>query len=236
MEDLGALTYANWLSAPETDETQLYLATVDVFERLNEIQIPTDFDRLDPPHAAQMITPALDWYATHACTDAKNAIISELETVLAHVAPHPNTFALRDFHAENLIWRPDQSGLAKIGLLDFQDAVAAQATYDVVSLLTDARRDVDDHAVMATKSAMMRALSQDKDEFDAEFAAVSIQRNLRILGIFARLAERDGKTRYLEFMPRVWRHIDDALNHPVMTTLRPLVQDAFLSPQEKYSR
>ena len=114
---------------------------------------------------------------------------------------------LRDYHAENLLWLPDRSGLAKVGLLDFQLAQMGQPGYDLVSLLQDARRDVSP----AIESQMMRHFvdgnGSDMQDFAPAYAALGAQRSLRILGIFAKLCLTSAKPHYLTLLPRVWHHL-----------------------------
>jgi aminoglycoside/choline kinase family phosphotransferase len=141
------------------------------------------------------------------------------------IAASPPVFVHRDYHAQNLIWMPQREGLARVGLIDFQDAVAGSRAYDLVSLLEDARRDVPPAiAEMATRHylAAMRAQGAPVDEtaFRHEMAVMAAQRNAKIVGIFARLYKRDGKARYLALLPRVWRHLERDLAHPSLAPLR----------------
>ena len=132
----------------------------------------------------------------------------------------PPVLGLRDFHAENLVWL----GAAPLGVLDFQDAVAVHPAYDLVSALQDARRDVDPALEQAQIARYVAASGQDEGRFRAAYALLGAQRNLRILGIFTRLAQRDGKTRYLAFMPRVWDALQRDLAHPALAPLARAMQ------------
>ena len=133
----------------------------------------------------------------------------------------PQTLVLRDFHVDNLMRLPQRPGIAACGLLDFQDAVIGPATYDIVSLLEDARRDL----ASGLKDAMMtRYLAAfpdwDRDAFSAACAVLAAQRNAKIVGIFTRLWKRDGKPVYLKHIPRVWRLLEQDLAHPALAPLR----------------
>ena len=138
--------------------------------------------------------------------------------------------SLRDFHAENLIWLPGGDGLRRVGLLDFQDAVAAHPAYDLVSLTQDARRDVPpelEHQLIA------RYLSRnplEQSRFSAVVALLGAQRALRIIGVFARLVLARGKTHYLGYMPRVWGYLDRNLEHPDLRDLAGAVRVAIPEP------
>ena len=171
-----------------------------------------------------------EWYFPHAL--GRSATADEItehralwQKVLAPVLASPRTFVHRDYHAQNLLWLPEREGAARTGLIDFQDAVAGSRAYDLVSLLEDARRDVDPAvAAMATAHYLDAMEAQgtklDREGFAAEMAAMAAQRNAKIVGIFARLFRRDGKPRYLALLPRVWGHLTRDLSHPSMAPLR----------------
>jgi aminoglycoside/choline kinase family phosphotransferase len=115
--------------------------------------------------------------------------------------------------------------VARVGLIDFQDAVAGSPAQDLMHLIEDARRDVSPEtstAAVHTYLDAMRASGKpvDEDAFRAEMATISGQRNARIAGIFARLCKRDGKPRYLAYLPRVWGHLNRDLEHPALANLK----------------
>ena len=126
----------------------------------------------------------------------------------------PPVFVHRDYHAQNLIWLPARPGLARVGLIDFQDAVAGSQAYDLISLVEDARRDVAPDLAEATTAhylagdARRRARRSTNAPIAAEMAVMAAQRNAKIVGIFARLYKRDGKPRYLGYLPRVWGYLE----------------------------
>ena len=116
-------------------------------------------------------------------------------------------------------------GAAPLGLLDYQDAVAAHPAYDLVSALQDARRDVDPATEQAQIARYLAATGLAEAPFRAAYALIGAQRALRILGVFARLAIRDGKPRYLDMMPRVWAAITRDLSHPALAPLAAALAD-----------
>jgi hypothetical protein len=207
---------AGWLDAHPEDEPQLYLAATDVLLHLSQSDPPAGLARLDPQTGATMLAPLWEWFAPTLDPDPITGAMAE---ALERRTRGPVTLALRDYHAENLIWRPDRSGLDRCGLLDFQDAILAHPAYDLASLLRDARRDVGAPTTERALDRMITGLHADPDAFRAAFAVLSVQRNLRILGIFARLARRDGKRGYLSLIPRVRAHIDRDLAHPACAAL-----------------
>ncbi len=123
-----------------------------------------------------------------------------------------SVFCHRDFHAENLIWLPDRVGAARVGLLDFQDAVRAHPAWDLSMLLHDARRDVAPEREAAVLARYLHARPElDRERFIADFHTLGAINIVRILGLFARLVVRDRKPRYRAFMPRLWRYLDRCL-------------------------
>lgn len=146
-----------------------------------------------------------------------NAVFPALETEAAGLA-------LRDYHAENLLWLPDRTGPARAGLIDYQDALFAHPAYDLVSLLEDARRDVAPELAQAMKAHFLKAVQiSDRDAFETAYAVLGAQRNAKILGIFVRLARRDGKPKYLDLLPRVARHFLTDISHPALSDVRTLI-------------
>jgi hypothetical protein len=168
----------------------------------------------------------LDWYMPrrfgHAVSDAERETFrAAWRAVLPLGWRVPAALALRDYHADNLIWLPergrshgDPNGIRRVGLLDFQDAVIAPLPYDIVSLLEDARRDVAPSLAAAMVERYLAASpGLDEAAFRAAYAVLGAQRNVRILGVFSRLFVRDGKARYLDYLPRVWGLVERDLAH-----------------------
>ncbi len=227
IEDLGDDLYARAIpsGAPEGD---LYGAAIDALIALRMAAPPAPknsfyemlaYDRT-AMEAEVMLVP--DWYWPHvmgeaASDDLKADYLAAWSGVLGQL-PAPSTMALRDFHAENLLWLPGRAGFRRAGVIDFQDALIGNPAYDLVSLLEDARRDVSPDLAeamirrYAAGAAMLGAF--DEAAFRRDYAILGAQRNAKILGIFARLIRRDGKPRYAEFLPRVEGHFRADLAHP----------------------
>jgi hypothetical protein len=143
---------------------------------------------------------------------------------LLPVVEGAQSWVLRDFHSPNLLWLPDRGGMARIGLLDFQDAVMGSPAYDLASLLQDARVDVPELMEISLLSRYTRARLTAQSGFDAPgfaraYATLAAQRASKILGIFARLEKRDGKPQYLRHLPRVWAYLQRSLAHPALAQL-----------------
>ena len=135
------------------------------------------------------------------------------------------TWVLRDYHSPNLLWLPHRQGMARVGLLDFQDALLGPPAYDLVSLLQDARVDVPEQLEMALLGGYVRARQASDPGFRAAeflelYATLGAQRATKILGIFARLDRRDGKPQYLRHLPRVYRYLSRSLAHSSLTALK----------------
>jgi N-acetylmuramate 1-kinase len=145
--------------------------------------------------------------------------------LLSKTSSAPRTWVLRDFHSPNLIWLDQRADIAKVGIIDFQDAVLGPHAYDLVSLLQDARIDVPEPLELALLPRYIKARRAADDSFDpaafAElYAIMSAQRNTRLLGTFARLNRRDGKPQYLRHQPRIWTYLNRSLAHPALARFR----------------
>jgi aminoglycoside/choline kinase family phosphotransferase len=122
------------------------------------------------------------------------------------------------------LWLADREDVARIGVLDFQDAVIGPAAYDVASIIQDARVNVPEAMEVALLSRYVRARLKDDAKFDTAgftrlYATLAAQRATKILGIFARLDRRDGKPQYLRHMPRLCNYLQRALKHPALSLL-----------------
>jgi tRNA threonylcarbamoyl adenosine modification protein YjeE len=170
----------------------------------------------------------LDWYLPKLearVSDAKRDSYRTLwRDALLPVTTGEQTWVLRDLHSPNLLWLPEREGTARVGLLDFQDAVMGPAAYDVASLLQDARVDVPEIMEIGLLSRYTRARRTADASFDAPvfaraYATLAAQRASKILGIFARLERRDHKPQYLRHLPRVWAYLQRSLAHPALAPL-----------------
>lgn len=236
LEDLGDALFARVCAAEPAAEPSLYAAAVDL---LADHAAPAPAPALAPYDAAVLEREALlslDWYLAGLTDPPSRALVAEfaglLGEALSPVAEDRSGLVMRDYHAENLIWLPERTGAARVGLLDYQDALAGHPAYDLVSLLEDARRDTD----AGLREAMIaryleRRPDQDAERFRAAYAALGAQRNLKIVGIFARLCLRDAKPRYLQLIPRVWTHLVGDLAHPGQAALRQFVERHLPPPE-----
>lgn len=228
LEDLGDDLFARLLKSG-IDECMLYEATIDFLLDLHRHSAPADLAPYDEDRLIDEAELFIDWYLPALTGRDTPANLRQafrfLWGILApevgmDTAPERRVLVLRDFHAENLIWLPKRSGPARLGLLDFQDAVAGHPAYDLVSLLEDARRDVDPDFAEAMLQRYIAGSGVDDANFRRMYAILGAQRNIRILGVFTRLWKRDGKPQYQAFMPRMWGLVERDLAHPALTDLR----------------
>lgn len=171
-----------------------------------------------------------EWYLpsiahSRAASGAQAALLALWKTALAQTVFGKSTWTLRDYHSPNLIWLAEREGLRRVGIIDFQDCVIGNPAYDVVSLLQDARVDVSDALELRLLSHYARKRREadadfSMEEFAAAYAVLGAQRATKILGIFARLDQRDGKPQYLAHLPRVERYLAKNLAHPAMAELK----------------
>lgn len=233
LEDLGDDLLARLIAADPAREAPLYAAVTDFLLDLHRHAPPAGLAPLDGPALGAMTGLAAEWYlpgigapASAAAGDL-HALIQEAYTRLDHEKP---VTALRDFHAENLIWLPARAGVAQLGLLDFQDAVAAHPAYDLVSALQDARRDVSPAVERAERRRYAQQKGLEQGRFEAIYALLGLQRSVRILGVFARLCMAMGKAHYVDLIPRTWRYIERNAAHPELAGIARVLGAAFPAP------
>lgn len=170
-----------------------------------------------------------EWYLPDRGTDPTEQLRAEFvlmwRKLLEKPAAAPKTWVLRDFHSPNLIWLEGREGIARVGIIDFQDTVLGPAAYDLMSLLHDARVDVPETFELAMLTRYIKARRAADETFDPAafselYAIMSVQRNTKLLGIFARLNRRDGKPQYLKHQPRIWTYLNRSLDHPALSGIR----------------
>jgi aminoglycoside/choline kinase family phosphotransferase len=234
LEDLGDALFADVL-ADGANEEQLYKAAVEVLAKIHANDAPAALSADKPLFAydqAALVAETdllAEWFLPLAlgrtATDDEMAQHRLLwRAALTGIGGGRRVFVHRDYHAQNLLWLPERTGIARVGLIDFQDAVAGSPAYDLISLTEDARRDVSPELAQIATAHYLAAMAAqgtpiDEAQFRHEMAVMAAQRNAKIVGIFARLAKRDGRVRYLAFLPRVWNYLERDLAHPALADL-----------------
>ena len=234
VEDFGDGLFARLLEREPAREGALYTAAVEFLAEFQNTPLPQGLTPLDGPALAGLTALLTDTYLPAfdvPVTDAARAIPGQVAALYEHlVGAGALTISLRDFHAENVFWLPDRAGSARLGLIDFQDAVAAHPLYDLVSLLQDARRDLAPGTEAACLALFARSTGQEIDRLRPIYALIGTQRALRILAVFARLIVAGGKARYAAFIPRVWGHLQANLDHPELAPLAATIRATVPAP------
>jgi aminoglycoside/choline kinase family phosphotransferase len=213
LEDLGTQTYLDCLERGE-DARPLYAAAADTLLRIQQASRPAVLPDYDHALLERELMLFPDWYLARElrrelAPAEREVLNAAFAALLANNLAQPRVFVHRDYHSRNLMKSEPAPGV-----LDFQDAVYGPITYDLVSLLRDAyvRREeeaVIDGAVRYWEKARKAGLPVRADfgEFYRDFEWMGAQRQLKVIGIFARLCHRDGKRRYLEDIPLVMEYL-----------------------------
>ena len=219
LEDLGDDLFSRVL-ADRRLEPRLYETAVDLLAALHQMPLDLALPRYDDAWLIREAALLVEWYAPELDAAAAAEYLAIWRELLPAARVGADGFVYVDYHADNLLWLPPRAGLARIGLLDFQDARLGPPAYDLVSLLEDARRDVEPELARALMQRYLNARPElDADAFRAAYALLGAQRNAKILGLFSRLARRDRKPRYLDLLPRVRAHLGRDLRHPLLAPL-----------------
>ena len=225
LEDFGDRTFTRLLDGG-ADPANLYALAVDVLIRLHGRAAPADVPRYTDDLLLEEAGHFTGWYLPAATgRPVPDAAVDEYLQIWRALLPDarrvPEALVLRDFHVDNLMSLEGRNGAAACGLLDFQDAVAGPVSYDFVSLVEDARRDVAQEVKAAMRERYLSAFpGLDAAAFDLSCAVLGAQRHCKVLGIFARLRDRDGKAGYFVHVPRLRRLLEAALVHPALDSLR----------------
>jgi aminoglycoside/choline kinase family phosphotransferase len=234
LEDLGDDLYARLIAAG-ADETPLYEAAIDLMVQLHAEAPPEvleadgsawpllSYDSLALKTGCDLF---LEWWPKFArvpaFSDASTAEWGRLwDPIRQRGEVGASVFIHRDYHAENLVWRPGRDGTARVGLLDFQDALRGHPAWDLLSLLQDARRDVDPALEARMLERYLAARPQlDRTAFLEDYRGLAALNATRILFIFARQVAGFGRPRYADLMPRVWRTLERNLADPALADLQ----------------
>lgn len=207
LEDFGDNTYGRVLAKDASSEFELYKDACDCLIELHKTTILQDIPAYDEALLMREVLLFTDWYLK-----LKKIVISEEELNLykklwselfSKLSKENRVVVLRDYHADNLMILPKRSDYKKVGLLDFQDAVIGSKAYDVVSLLEDARRDLNEENRQKLFDYYLEKSKCNRFSFIRDYEILSLQRNIKIAGIFSRLSLRDNKNHYLTLLPRV---------------------------------
>jgi tRNA threonylcarbamoyl adenosine modification protein YjeE len=201
-----------------------------------------DFDRTAMKMEARLL---LDWYlpwkrGSQPSDGEREDYLAIWDGLIGELDHAEKNLLLRDVHSPNIIWRPEEAGVRRVGLIDFQDAMIGPTAYDLASLVQDARVDIPKglaDQMMVDYLTLRRSLSSPSAPFDEHaflkaWAIMAAQRNCKLAGLWVRLKERDGKPGYIKHMPRTLRHLSAALAHDALKPLRNWCQQAGIALPE----
>lgn len=233
IEDFGDNTYTRLFDAGRSAK-ELYEAAIDVLVHLHTHpdRNALDLQPYDDTMLANEAMLLLDWYVPHVTgkdvtDDMRASFIDMWKGLTSKLPKEQTTLVLRDYHVDNLMIVEGRVGLDAVGLLDFQDGVKGQFSYDVMSLLEDARRDVPKELKEHLYKRYVTGMGSDfdRDAFDYSFKVLAAQRHAKVLGIFVRLCVRDGKERYLQWIPHVQKLFLAAVEDPALKPLKDWMKD-----------
>ena len=234
LEDFGDDALLGELAHPA--HAPRYTVAVDLLAELQRHTPPSFLPAYSPAVLDEEAGRLLLWYlpaatGQPASADFTAAYQAHIAAALAPFADAARVVVLRDYHGQNLHWLGQRSGLARIGLLDFQDALVGHPAYDLAALLGDVRGLVPPQLTRYLSDRFIAQSGWNAAELDAALAAFGAQRALKILGLFQRLARRDGKPQYLAFLPRTWAVLQAALAHPQLAPLAAFVARHIPAPE-----
>ena len=215
LEDFGDRRMREHLDDHPEDETAVYRAAIDAIVRLAQTPAVQSqgYDMATYMREVRLLS---EWYMPAMGLSFDVSEFDQIWTeALAPLADYQKVTVLRDYHAENIMLLDD----GQQGIIDFQDALVGHPAYDLVSLLQDARRDVSP-ALEAEMLAYYHDAAKPDADFGAHYALLGAQRNTKIIGIFTRLWKRDGKARYVSFLPRMWGLLERDLALPDLAPIK----------------
>lgn len=233
LEDLGDTTYTRALASGE-DEHALYGLAADLLTDLAKRDLK-DITEMVPDYSdeklLQEVMLFVDWYLRSGVglqidDAACDAFADAWRACLPAARCGGDVLVLRDYHVDNIMLLPEREGIAACGLLDFQDAVTGPASYDLVSLLQDCRRDIPESVISLTMERYFAAMPEigDREAFLRSYRVLGAQRHFKVLGIFARQTVLYGKHGYLVHMPRLWRLALENLSDEALAPVREWIE------------
>ncbi len=215
IEDFGDQRMREHLDDAPQDEEVIYKQAIDIIVKLAATK-PADIPSYDEEIYIREVNLLPEWYLPAVNIECDAIIYENLwKEALAPIYGAKKVTVLRDYHAENAMLLSD----GDMGIIDFQDALVGHQAYDLVSLLQDARRDVSPELEQKMLAYYGQNIEVDRDFLD-HYAILGAQRNAKIIGIFARLCFRDGKHKYLDYLPRMWRLLERDLQNPALSTIK----------------
>ena len=227
LEDFGQSSFSNILN--KDNESELYKKAIEVLIEINRQSRSKQkkLSKLKNYSIDLLVNESLlfiDWYLEKrkdelVSSDQKKEYIHILNNFYRNIKPQSSTLVLRDYHVDNLFYLNNQKSLKQVGLIDFQDAVIGSPLYDLVSLLEDVRRPPRINLQKKLLDFYIKSININFQDAEREMRFFSIQRNLKILGIFCRLSIRDKKDNYLKYLPNAVKILRKNLQDPFFIDL-----------------
>lgn len=234
LENFGDRKFKAEVERSKTSEVDLYKNALDVLVHISKHQCPTEIDEYDNKVLLREANLFTEWYLKYNSNfteDELEGTSKEYEEIILELVSKlkfkNEVFVMRDYHADNLMILDDNRELQSLGLLDFQDGLKGNITYDVVSLLEDARRDVSKNLREEMIDYFCEKAGLDREGFLNDYYILGAQRNLKILGIFTRLCYRDNKKHYLDFIPRVMEYLKGDIEHSTCRRLKEFLDNLY---------
>ena len=239
IEDLGTKTLFDILKKKKTNKFKIYKKILIILIKLQNIKVKKiknfkkNFYKI-PNYSKTLIYKEanlfLDWYVPYTLNKQKRSKIKKelkksISFLLSKIQLPNNTFVHRDFHVSNLMFKKN-----KISVIDSQDALYGNIAYDLASLIDDVRLKTSDNLkeMIYQNYLYLNKKKINEIKFKNDFEILSVLRNLKVIGIFTRLAVRDGKRKYLKLIPHAWKLIENRVNNnDIFKDLRKNLEDNF---------
>ncbi|MGC6475252.1 MAG: tRNA (adenosine(37)-N6)-threonylcarbamoyltransferase complex ATPase subunit type 1 TsaE [Parvibaculales bacterium] len=246
LEDFGSQSMTALIDRNAPNLPIIYAEAIETLAQLHQTTPPKtlsyegashDLMTLDRDILKTELGVFLQWYAPHQNITLTEEALAEWDAIWGNIFDKlfastdkqaedlPQVLVLRDFHSPNIMWCDAAQSLNRIGLIDVQDALIGAPAYDVVSLLQDARRDVSEQQAAHYLAHYLARTGFDEARFMQTYFILGAQRNLRIAGVFARLAMRDARPEYLAHIPRVFGYLSQCLKHEDLQELKNWLQN-----------
>jgi len=239
VEDLGTKTLFDILKKKKTNKFKIYKKILIILIKLQNIKVKKiknfkkNFYKI-PNYSKTLIYKEanlfLDWYVPYTLNKQKRSKIKKelkknISSLLGKIQLPNNTFVHRDFHVSNLMFKKN-----KISVIDSQDALYGNIAYDLASLIDDVRLKTSYNLkeMIYQNYLYLNKKKINEIKFKNDFEILSVLRNLKVIGIFTRLAVRDGKRKYLKLIPHAWKLIENRVNNnDIFKDLRKNLEDNF---------
>ena len=239
LEDLGEDIFSKILD--NKNEEKLYKQAIEILAEIHKKDLNEfNYSILPKKYSIEKLLQEsqlfIDWYLKKflkldiSKTEIKD-FLDIISKIFSSLEPKLEKLVLRDYHVDNLILQSSKVGLKQVGILDFQDAVIGQSSYDLISIIEDVRRPITKDLKTSLINYFVDLTGYDLNNLKNELAFYSVQRNLKILGIFCRLSIRDNKPNYMSYNNNAWIYIESNLNNPIMKDLQNWIKK--ILPHEK---